>query len=402
METRKKEIISGIIVIIYLINLANAANIGISPASIEFKNVLRGGYSEKNLIISADSEDPIIIELSTRGEISKWINFSDNNFSVSKSKLGNIKLYLNPPSDVENGNYSGFVRVITSSLGQNVENHAVGVIKSALELYISVEIIDREIVICSIKNLEALDTEKGDDIIFSFDFVNNGNVRIKPYSNIKIYDQDEISIVQEEEFNSPEVLPSREEKVVLRMKSDDLTLGQYFIDILLPDCYVSEKISLDILAPGALKADGSIIGIVHNKTAQAGDTVPIKIIFRNTGQKEIDAKFKGKIMSGDKIVQVLDSEEMKIPINQDDFFNFYFTPTKSGRYVISGRVYYSGKKTFEASSILEVLSVKSNLRSILMIGIYLLLLTVIGFLFFKIKNERRVISHKMRMIKLKR
>ena len=37
---------------------------------------------------------------------------------------------------------------------------------------------------------------------------------------------------------------------------------------------------------------------------------------------------------------------MNVPIGETNDFEFYFTPQEPGKYVVSGRVYYDGKKTF--------------------------------------------------------
>ena len=87
----------------------NAANIGVSPATINFKNVLRGGYSERGVIITIDSEKPVGIEVNPRGEVAEWLNFSSVNFSIIKNEPYQLIISVSPPEDIPNGNCTGFL-----------------------------------------------------------------------------------------------------------------------------------------------------------------------------------------------------------------------------------------------------------------------------------------------------
>ena len=84
----KREKLGILLVVLIMVILISpnvlAANIGISPARVYIKEVLRGGYAEDTVIITIDSEDPIGVSLQTRGELESWLNFSNKSFNVSK------------------------------------------------------------------------------------------------------------------------------------------------------------------------------------------------------------------------------------------------------------------------------------------------------------------------------
>ena len=63
-----------VVFLIFLIGFVSAANLGISPASLTFDNVMRGGYAESGFVVSSDSKDLINVSFETYGEISDWIN----------------------------------------------------------------------------------------------------------------------------------------------------------------------------------------------------------------------------------------------------------------------------------------------------------------------------------------
>ena len=144
-----------------------------------------------------------------------------------------------------------------------------------------------------------------------------------------------------------------------------------------------------------------IIGIVTKKTAEVEETVPIRVIFMNTGEKEVISQFKGRISYGENIFQLLESEKINVPISGTNEFSFYFTPNKAGKYIISGRAFYSGKKTFESSTSIEIISKKFQIKPFIIFAIYTLLIVIILFLFYKIRKEKRIFSNKLKKIKWK-
>jgi len=392
-----------IILAMLLSPLINAMNIGVSPASIAFKQVLRQGYSERNIIISSDSLEPLIVDVNPNGEIAKWLNTSVKNFSVSKNGPYSLKVTVTPPLDIPNGNYSGFLRIKTSSYAAPKEGQAVGTIITALDLAIDTEVTDTEVVQCGVSSFNVESVEVGDDVVFNLEVLNSGNVRLRPKIKIDIWDKDQIEIIKSQEFRGNEILPSTSGLVSLRIKSNDLEISQYWVEVSALDCHSSKLLTFDILAEGALKAEGLLLDINVKKSAYVGETIPIIARFQNTGQKEVNAQFKGKISLGNKIVQILESEKVNVPISEVNRFSFYFTPKSSGKYTISGNVFYSGKKTFESSAMIDVISKGINLNSLLITIVYtilsIILLFFIIFLFFMINRQRKKYHDKLRRFK---
>ncbi|MFA5857114.1 MAG: hypothetical protein WC867_07155 [Candidatus Pacearchaeota archaeon] len=389
------------IILVILTNniLITATIIGISPASVGMTKVLRGGYAERNIVVSTDSVEPILIKLTQRGDTNGWINYSDDNFSISKDSPYVLKMIILPPLDQSNGNYSGFLTFSSSPFGKGREGQAVGVIRSTLDLALDFEIIDTEIMDCSAKNFIVESAEKGDDIIFNLVVINNGNIRFKPNLNIKIWDIDQIEIKKEENILGQEILPTTADNYSARVKSDELEVGQYFAEISIDECYSSQLLTFDILTPGALKADGSLLGIILSRQGYVGERVPIRVSFKNTGQKDVSAQFDGKIVLDGKTIQKLDSQKIGVSISQTKDFNFEFQPEKPGKYIISGKVYYSGKKTFESSASIDIIDKTSKKSNLFIYLIYLALIFFIVVLFYKINKERRIYNHNLKRLR---
>ena len=383
------------ILFLFLINFVTSANIGISPASINFKEVLRGGYSERIVVISVDSEEEVKVRLKPRGEISEWLNFSLIEFSVSKSKPYFLIVSILPPNDIANGDYSGFLRVEVDSSSKSIEEHAVGTIKSTLDLAISVGVTDIEITRCVASRLEVLSAEKGDEVVLKMNVKNEGNIRLKPNVIFDIWDFDKVNIIETKEFLGGEILPSKEEVLEFRFSSDKFEEGQYWSDVYVSQCSYSGILTFDVLEKGALSARGVLLNILTKGEVNVGETSLVIVNFKNTGEKEVDAQFRGEVTKNGKVVDILESPISKVPILGVEEFNFYFTPKVAGKYIVSGRVFYGGKKTFELSSSLVVLG--NNFSFVWVV--YFLFVFIIGFLFYRIRKEKKIYLNKLRKIK---
>lgn len=389
-----KTLVVGVL-LVYTFSLVSAVNIGVSPATIKFDNVLRQGYAEDYIAVSVDSENEIGISLTANGEIADWLTFPEEEFYVSKENVKYVKISVSPPNDIPNGNYTGFLKVQSTSFGENIEDHAVGKILSTLDLSITVSVTDVEYNNCVVKNVEISSAEKGDDVLISMDVLNLGNVRLSPKVLFDIWDLDQIEILKQESFIGKGILPTIEESLEFRVNSKDLDLGQYWGDLSIVDCLYQNLFTFDILEEGALKSEGVLLNILSKKEAKVKETIPFEASFKNTGEKDLKATFKGRATYAGKIVQVFESEELIVKEGSVEKFLLYFTPQKEGKYVITGRVYYDSKKTFESSQSIEVSGSSFSFVTIL----YVLLFIVILGLIVKIKKEKKIYREKLRRLK---
>lgn len=380
------------------VSLVSAVNVGVSPASLSFKEVLRGGYAEGRLVVSVDSEEETLIKISSRGEISDWLSFEEN-FSVSRRLPHQTIVSVTPPSDMPNGNYSGFLTIEISTQGQGEEGHAVSVVRSVLDVYVTVEVTDKEIIRCDAGSYTARTAEQGDDIVFKVNVTNTGNVRLSPDMIIDIWDDAQLNIVKKVSIKGEEILPTTEETLTVRVDSNDLEISQYWADFSVVDCLSSSLLTFDVLEEGALKADGILLNILTIDEVGVGETVPIEVNFKNVGEKEVNSQFRGQITKSGRIVQVLESPYLTTEVEEVDKFNFFFTPKEPGQYLITGRVFYSSKRTFELSTAINVLS--SPASKILLSIVYTLLIASAIFLFVRIRRERRKTLDLFRMVKLR-
>lgn len=361
--------------------------IGVSPSNYKYDSVLRGGYAERDFVVTFSNENQVLVSIELLKEAGAWIFIEDNSSFVSRNNPWRFAVAVKPPADTPNGNYTGVLRIKVSPVGSEAATgHATGNVLAVLDVLIEVEITDIEILRCTATNFNAVSSEKGDDLVFSVDVLNSGNVRIKPHADIDLWDQEQISIVKSKEFIGREVLPTREENLIFRIPTKDLDIGQYWADFYILDCFDSQFLTLDVYEPGTLRAQGILKEIIAPINMFVGDTDQITVIFQNIGEKEVEAYFKGQINLGEKIVQVLESEKLITAVNSLSNFTFFFTPSKSGRYVVSGKVFYDKKRTFESSAVINAVKYGAGFLDYI---IYALILATAIYFYYRIRKERR-------------
>jgi hypothetical protein len=382
--------------LVLIINFVSATNIGVSPASLNFEQVLRGGYSEKYITISVDTEDEVKGTISFRGEIEEWMNSSEYNFTVKKSNPQRILVSISPETDIPNQNYTGFMRIFVDSNAGAIDQQAVGVVKTALDLAINLEIVDFEIKECSAKDFIINSVEKGDPLLINVSISNRGNIRLKPVIESKIWDQDQLQVVKTELYQKQEIKPTKEDFVTFEINTADMEVGQYWIELSAIDCYANQLLTFDILEPGAYKSNGYIKSIIAPSWTDVKKTVNVSALFVNTGERTVNARFVGKIMLGERTIQKIESDPVSVQINEEFPFQIYFTPQTEGKYILSGRVFYDSKRTFEKSAIINVQSSGFDFVKMITYIIYGLLIAGIAYLIYRIRIERREIFSKFR------
>jgi len=382
--------ISLIVIILYSAGFVSAANIGVSPANADFPKVLRGGYAERPIRITLDTPDLVKISATVRGEIASWISLSEENFSASRSNPYTLIASVSPPLGTPNGRYEGFIRIQSDQTGRTVEGHATSLLIPALDVHVTVEVTDQEVRGCKASNFKISNVEEGDEIIFSADILNTGNIWFSPLISLTLWNQDNSKIVKEVRFSDTIITPTQNQKVRVEFPSEGLERGQYWVDAAAVDCYEEQTLTFDVLEEGALRAAGILTEIIAPVWVDLGETISIIAKFTNTGEKAVRSRFKGQVTLEDKIVQLFESDqEVFVDLEEDTEYEFYFTPKQAGRYLVSGRVFYDSKRTYEKSAAFNVRSKGQLFVTIIKVLTYLVLLAIIAFLLVRIRRERK-------------
>jgi hypothetical protein len=361
--------------------------IGVSPSRINFENVLRGGYSERIITITSSSEIEATVTLEGRGEIIEWLEFSETEFKVSQGNPHYLKITVNPPSDLQNANYTGFLRLSSSTPQTEDKGGATGTVIPVLDLFMNVQITDTELISCIARDYEVNTVEEGEDLYFRTNVLNNGNVRINPTIKIDIWDQEQIEILKTYEYDETQVFPTTEGDLEIKVPTEGLETGQYWAEISSLDCFSQATLTFDILEEGSLRAEGLLKEIRTRTWIDEGETTLIEALFTNNGEKDILAYFKGRVTFGDKTVQLIETEESRVSIGE------------GGKYIVSGRIFYANKRTYEKSAVINVRDIGLNISDIIKYIIYAVLVGGIIYVTYRIREERKKINKDLRRIR---
>lgn len=375
-------------------NLISAVSIGISPGRVNFEKMLAGGYAERIVTVSTNSDQDLVVSFDVKGDIKDWISFEPNTTEIVISRTSPYKLNIiaEPPSDLIEGTYSGSISFVTQRFG-DLSGRAGGLVRAAVTQTINIEITNEQISICKAGGFTFSDIEEGFPLDFWFTVENDGNVRVRPLVSVDIWDQLQENLILSREIATEEILPTLQKRIY-RTLPNDLDIGQYWVRVSVGECSASDILTFSVVEKGAIVDKGTLNQIRNKVWAYVNEPIEIAAEFYNTGPRKVYARFKGVIKLDNDIVKVIETEELEALPGEKTDLTFFFTPDKPGRYVISGRVLYNQKLTFEKSSILNVNPIEpipeeSFLAKALPLIIYILIVITIIFLVRKILKEKK-------------
>jgi hypothetical protein len=102
-------------------------------------------------------------------------------------------------------------------------------------------------------------------------------------------------------------------------------------------------------------AKGELVGLELSKSEVfLGEEVTVSGTFRNLGSTEVPVVLRCNVVSPDNGISVFSGGETGVPAGKEGRAIVRFTPSKPGRYVIRGRVYFVDKMSSEQTATLEV------------------------------------------------
>ncbi|NIO21308.1 MAG: hypothetical protein GTN76_11375 [Candidatus Aenigmarchaeota archaeon] len=373
-------------------NSVYAVSIGISPADLYFSNVLKNGYAEKTIAVSTSSETPVKFTVAASGSIKDWIEFDPSeDLEVSKNSMKRITVIVKPPGNVANGVYGGSI-VVSTEPSEPEGGIGVGVTTGAAS-GISVEITGEEIKRARVENVKVKDTEEDYPVEFSVSILNDGNVIITPLIQIEITGKGETNVLKSTSHSQTDILPTKMKIIRIKMDTDDLDIGEYAGDVkvFLDDEKLYEQtLSFHVFEKGTLSKMGVLQSVWNEPWVREGDVVKIDAYFENTGEVVVSGKFKGEVYLGNRLVEVIESDELEVPVGKTVVMSSYFNPETQGRYVVKGYVVYEGKTTGTKESVINVTPKEAILPPQDMNNIALLVSAIVVVLIIVILLKRRL------------
>ena len=343
----------------FLLNslVAEAAVVGANKGVIGYRNVLKDGYAQELVTLTTDTDFNLSITYKVEGDISEWLRLepAEQPFFISKDNPYTVAVIVEPPGDAKNQHYTGAVRFITGALA-GPEGQFGTAVRAAINIRLGVDITGQEIVSCGVAGFQLDDVEEGYPLEFYAVVSNNGNVRLKPEFVLEFWNQDQTKLVETFRFTvNDSILPTVQKRVFYSL-AHNLEIGQYWVKVNTPLCGAAGSgfLTVSVIERGGVSDKGELLKIEHEPWVKVGDIVPIDAVFKNLGSRVVSAKFKGTISSGDEIFKIIDTDFLDVVPGETVRLRTYFNPDQTGQYMITGRVLYNKKLTFEKSSVLNV------------------------------------------------
>jgi len=377
----------GLVSLVFILPQAKAqVGVGASPGTLHFNNMLRGGYAEGFVTVSVSKDDFVSVTAKPRGQVAGWLEFPEGlHYQVNKGNSARIKVIMRPPPDVANGVYSGVIRFTTSPLG-TITSGVGSAIQVSIDVIITVEITDIQFLRCRADGFRIRSTEENQPVSFSVNVLNDGNVRVTPNADVVIWNQKQDRIIKTFNLGSGrEILPTTRTSLFLTFPSSDLAISQYWAEIIINPCEDSRLLTFDVLREGTLALDGILKTIITKVWADVGEVVPIIAVFKNIGENPVKATFVGTVELDGRIIELIESDEIRVDVGEEANLTTFFTPKSPGRYIVKGKVLYGIKETFEKTGIINVAGVRLNYP---VIAVYLLVVAFLIFIIYRLYKRR--------------
>jgi hypothetical protein len=368
-----------------------SVSLGVSPGVLNYDKVLKGGYARREITISTSKVEEVITAVEFEDSaITGWITLEPNttNFTISQSKPYELAVIVIPPTNAENGNYSGVMHVRTQKLANLGSAMFGSAIKADITVRINVEVTGQEIASCYMGGLEIKDAEVGYPISVYATLSNDGNVMLSPVLELYVWDQMQQSLLLTKAMEDYTILPTLTQRVYYGVQNT-LTPGQYWASVKVPQCGFSQLRTFDILNQGEISDKGELVALNSKPWAVAGELVPIIGVFKNTGERPEDVKLKIEIKKGKELVKAIETETLVVLEGETAEFKQYFLADVAGRYEVRGVAYYNKKISFETGTIINVKPAPIKKPNYYMWVIYLVMVLIIVVLVRKIVRERR-------------
>jgi hypothetical protein len=348
------------------------------------------------LYVSTDAQFDIPVSYEITGDAAKWVtiepdmNSPNSTVYISNTHYLPVKVIIQPPADVAAGTYTGNIRLLTGTINKPSGTYG-SQFQAAFMIRLTVKVTGTEFLSCSAGGVTIRDSEVGKPIEYYMTVADTGNIRIKPNITIDVWNQDQTKLMFSHDllFNGLEILPTTS-RALMNTFNADLRVGQYWGYVTIYPCQNSELVTFNIYEPGTIVDSGEFVRLENQAWAKIGDVVPINAVFKNTGQRVVSAKLKGVVTLDNKIVDTIDSEYYDVVPDNTTAIKVYFTPKKLGQYMITARILYNNKLSYEKSSVLNV-NEGTEAFNWLYVLIIIVIIIIVLLLLINIKRKRHKI-----------
>jgi len=355
MKNMKIKINLVIAVLLVLTGTVAGVGLGVSPASFTVSDALKGGEYERTFTTYNTDNETGDFTFNAQGDGAEWLSYylpegetPISTITIEGKSSQKILVKINIPEEAANGNYTP--KIYIKSVPKELEATSGAVAQAVVQIPVSatINVTGTQILTGIVKDISLNDIEIDYPLRIKVEFENTGNVIAKPTITVIIRSNTDNSILSEEVYSDTEIKPDTTDTIIIEHDTEGLEVGEYFAEItvtLNEAVLAQENIPFKILEHGTLSRQG-----VLSKLDIEGDTLVNRVVkihadFKNTGMIDSKAKFIGEIYLENNQIDIVESEELNVPVGETDTLISYLKIEESGNYIIKGKVFYEGKTT---------------------------------------------------------
>ncbi len=383
-----------LILSIIVIPNAGAVGVGVVPANVSITDATRGGEYEQVINVYNTDTTTSTFRVYATGDIRSWISFYDlqgnrlTEMTIPGKNRTKILMKFRIPEDAPTGSYKSMVYV-ESIPGKTATKGAAAQVGIQVPVEINLRVTGEQILSGIVHGITISDTEEGYPLIIRVLFRNTGNVIAKPVINVEIFK----GTTQISSFSASNetVKPHRLKEIRLKWDTEGQAVGDYLANVsvsLAGKLLNSSEIPFKILEPGTLTRNGILRMLSYEGKPEVGALIKVLATFENTGKISTKARFYGEVYRNGQLIDVINSEELEVPVRETGVLTSYLKLDAPGAYNISGYVLYEGKKTDKRSIQLEVGSPKRHFPLPAIGAAGTLIAIILTLIIFKINGVR--------------
>lgn len=355
MKNMKIKINLVIAVLLVLTGTVAGVGLGVSPASFTVSDALKGGEYDRTFTTYNTDNETGDFTFNAQGDGAEWLSYylpegetPISTITIEGKSSQKILVKINIPEEAANGNYTP--KIYIKSVPKELEATSGAVAQAVVQIPVSatINVTGTQILTGIVKDISLNDIEIDYPLRIKVEFENTGNVIAKPTITVIIRSNTDNSILSEEVYSDTEIKPDTTDTIIIEHDTEGLEVGEYFAEItvtLNEAVLAQENIPFKILEHGTLSRQG-----VLSKLDIEGDTLVNRVVkihadFKNTGMIDSKAKFIGEIYLENNQIDIVESEELNVPVGETDTLISYLKIEESGNYIIKGKVFYEGKTT---------------------------------------------------------
>ena len=94
------------------LTVSDHVGVNVGTSAIFFGTTFPGGSSNRLVMLNNSYSFPVKVELYDSGDLSRWVYFSDNGFTIEPNVNGTVRVGVAIPEDSKYGNYTGKLRIV--------------------------------------------------------------------------------------------------------------------------------------------------------------------------------------------------------------------------------------------------------------------------------------------------